>query len=518
MTKSNKFKILIISISIVVSILLCVLVTTLLINGIKHPNKNSPDNNPPSTLNPVIICEDEILIDILTDNYILNYTIDNFNNQNVTISVEDNTIATINEDYVIIPNKVGTTIITISVNCEPVVEKIITLTIKDVISDITYKFYNSDNKETNEFYVNKTYTLEIYENKITDEEVSLGYDDNFFSDFKLISKLNNCKIYSFKITNLCNTTLKYKAKYFEKDIIISSIIFPEDFNVNFSQPIINNEINLYLFNETYTALANNDNYFNNLTFSINKVENSNDEVEYNFNGDFISIVNNKITALKKGVTTLTFKSKISKIEKIYTINVLEIGIDKIIFNNNEYSLNSEINLEINSNTFNYNINFFPIYFYKSIETNLTNVTINNNLCEINETSGKIEITYNNSAIFRININLIESQQPTYYIQVQKGQTETTIIQDNNTFTITYSSGAYFSILAYIYDDLTNKVLSNQDLEFNIENQNIISNANLTNQVNSGNIFLKINSIGSTFITLSSKEYNLTYQILINIIA
>ncbi|MBE7074998.1 MAG: hypothetical protein E7376_03370 [Clostridiales bacterium] len=482
----------------------------------KRIKENTPIVPPTNIVTPTLTVPNSITIDKL-ETFKFEYTVENLGNFIVSLKVENSNIASINKDGYIIPNSVGTTNLITEINCSPKITKTTTLIILDAVTDISYNIKNIDNTLADILYVNNNYILEIDENASVNNCPTIIYDDEFVSNVNKLDSTSNTLKYQFTILNPGEFVFKYTSKYVSKTINLCAYVYPNTFEVEFLNISFNNNVgNLYLFDSNYTNEANLDGFFNNCSFSLTTIENSNENITIAIDGDCVNVNNNTITAIKEGSALITFTSQISKISKSFQINVIECTPNKIRYNNNEYNFGTTINVNYEINTeYDFIIEYLPIYSLSNfiLETSGSAIIVDNNSVKITGNSGCVYLKINNEIVFTLNI----SKLPSYKISVTLNQSESETTFQDNIFTIVYVTDCYFSLLCEIYNTDTNTKHSEQNLIAQIDNTNIVCASSGSLEVKNGILSLKANSTGTTTLILSNEELNINLTITIIVI-
>lgn len=530
MTKDGNKKKLYIILSIVLIALLAVgtFFTIKIINNINTVNPSNPSNvnnnddeNDDSSDGdfkdtfPILDTESNISIDKMSSHK-FNYLVTNLGEYSLKICIEDESIASIDNNLNITPKKIGSTRIVASINCTPQIIKYTTLTILDVVTDVSFSILNQDDTPANTIYVYNTYYLKITRNAKTNESYQIGYDDTYIEDLSLISKTENYIKYSFKVINYGEFNFKYISKYCNKNSQnIKAYIYPNNFEVSFNLPLIDNSINLYLFNNKYTKEANNDGIYNVALFNISTISNSNDNIQININNDCVILNNNQILANREGVSTITFVSTISNISKSYSINVSKVLPTAIMFNGEEKDIhgNSIINLELNTEN-DFNISIIPAYYYGdyAIEKD-DGLIIENGKIILTESEDKnILIKYDNSTILNIIVKYcsdLKISKDIYYCS-------TKYTFENDTLTVAFEKDLEIHIYIEILGQ-NNTPNKDQTLLFNIESTDIAIPTNNSYTSKNNLIKLSVLNVGKTTINIYNNDLKISTTITLVVI-
>lgn len=464
---------------------------------------------------PTLETESDILIDKMSTHK-FNYSVTNLGEYSLKIRIEDENLASIDSDLNIIPNKVGSTRIVTSINCAPKIIKYTTLTIVDVVTDVSFSILSQDDTPISTTYVYNTYYLKITKNAKVEEDFKIGYDDTYIENLSLISKTENYLKYSFKVVNYGEFNFKYISRYCDKiSQNIKSYIYPNNFEVNFNIPLSNNSINLYLFNSRYTNEANNDGFYNVALFDISTISNSNDNIQVTINNDCVILNNNQILANKEGVSTIIFTSTISNISKTYTINVFKVLPSSIMLNGEEKDMynNSIINLELNTEK-DFNISITPAYYYGNYTiVKDDGIIIKNNKIILTESSDKkVLIQYNNSTILNITIKY----SPSFKISKNIYYCSTDYTFNSNKLTVSFEYELEIFIYVEILDQ-NNTPNKDQTLLFTISNTDVAISTNSTSMSFNNLIKITALSLGTTTITIYNNDLNISTTITLDVI-
>ena len=478
---------------------------------IKETPKSDVSAEISSNENPILNVPNLISLDKL-ETYKFTYSTKYADDYDINVTVEDENIIQLDKNYNIIPNSVGITYIKVEINCNPKISKTTIVSVDDAVTDITYKFLDSDNLATNNFYVGETYYLEITENVNINLLPNIVFKSTHVSNFSFVSKHQNILLYQFKIIKNGNFSFEYSPKHSEytKYINICSYVYPYNFDVLFSNVNLqNNEINLYLFNNEYKSEANNAGFFNSFSFETKIIEGSNDVINYSISNDCVSLNNNSVTANKEGSSVLYFESLISNVKKEYVINVIKINPSFIIFNNNNYSIGETITFDLDTNIeSNFNLELFPIYSFNQINITTSNgINISNNkIIRTNSSEQTIEIYNSNTLLLKIIIPEIK----TYSIKICLNNSSTEI-KDNS---IKFNSD-FLMLYCEIIDNKTNTSINNQ-LFISINDETILQTSTGSNKVTNGYITFEILKSGKTEITIFNKTLNVSKRLIIEI--
>lgn len=453
--------------SIIISLVICGLIVASLIacflflpeNPAKPPENNPPVTPPPTPPAPTITAPENITVKLLDNSKSFEYSVTNIGEYSDSVIIENASVATL-ENNVIKPKAVGTTKIIVSVNCTPAVTKETTLTVIDCISEVNLSITNVNGVTPERYYTNTKYILKLQQNIIEDNKPFINVNNNNnlpkliannIENINYLKTENNCYYYEFNIISYGNFSFEYKGEYVSANIQNSALNYPTNFSLNFENNLLNNSnINLYLFNEDYLSDANQNNVYNKANFTIQKFENSYDEITASSsNNNIVTITDNQIIAKTEGSAQVTFKSLISNYEIKVNVTVCNINLERLIINGVSKNLNETLNVTLNLNE-EYNLNFTPSPIYS-----ICNLSVSYNENEVDFSNGKIKLLNNvtssiiyikneETTIYTINFSLASNLTLTATLLYP---TSTQII--NNTLTI--SKNVYAQIKCNISD-------------------------------------------------------------------
>lgn len=480
------------------------------------PNVGGGDEDLPETSAtlPTLTVPESVSIDKF-ETALFTYTIEDKGDYVVSVEIEDTNIASIS-NLKITPKKVGTTRVITSINTEPKIEKYTILVIEDVVTEISYNLYGLDKSIATNFYVGNEYLLIITEDAKVNNIPTIKYDDTYIENISLFQKQENILTYKFKIKSAGEFNFEYISKYCSKSTAnITSYVYPDNFDVEIlGVAPIDGVINLHLFNNEYKDIANADNYFNSFSYNIVTTLNSNDNVNVYASNDNITVESGVVSVNTRGTCTLTFESSVSKVKKEYTINIQEIALKSINFNNEEYSLNSNKSLTYEKNiSQDFKISIEPIYAYGSLTiAKNDNVSISNDKISINsEDPQNVVVNFNNAQIFFIQYSL----KPKYVISASVTYCSTTYSFSDNNLSIKYEKDAEVYLLIKLLDENDNSV-NPQPLYFEILNENIVKSTNDSNKVTNNYAKLFVLSIGTTTLKVYNQDQNITLTITVSV--
>ncbi len=482
-------------------------------DNIKDIDNHSSDGDY-ENITPTLEVENDIQFDKLTIHK-FHYTVKNLGEYSVKICIEDDSIASIDNDLNITPMQIGTTRIITSINSEPQIIKYTTLTIVDTITDVCFDILNKDETPANVIYAYNTYYLKITKNTKVEEDFKIGYDDIYIENLSLISKSENYIKYSFRVVKSGEFNFKFISKNCSKiSDNITSYNYPNNFEVSFNIPVINNSINLYLFNNNYKTEANDDGLYDVASFNISTINNSNDSILVSINNDCVILNNNQIFANKEGTSTITFKSNISNVTKTYKLIISKILPTAVIFNGTQKEIYDSlmINLEINAKK-DFYISIIPSYYYGNYTIEKDDgIIIENNNIQITENKDKnVLIRYNNNTILTITIKYC----PSFKISknIYNCSTEYTFV--NDILTVNFEEDLEIFIFVEILDQ-NNTPNKDQTLLFTISNTNVAISSNSSSMSINNTIRLNILDVGTTTITIYNNDLNISTTITINV--
>lgn len=491
-----------------------------IISNISFQNQtpiDPPTNPPEETLVPVLSVPENITIDKFTTNHKFEYTVTDLGDYEVSITIQNTNIATLNLDNYIIPAYVGTTNIITEINCEPKITKTTTLYITDAVTDINYEIKDENNQIPNKFFVGNTYTLEICENANMSNPPNLGYLNEYISEFEFVNKNDNVSTYTFKIIKAGEFSFYYNEKYCQKYIELTSYIFPTDINVTFSNITFKNNItNLYLFNNEYLDEANKDGYYHETEFYINLPTNVYDDIDFKVNGSSIIINDNKITAVNEGKSSITFTSSVSGLTKTFEFNVSIVQPTSIRLNSTTYNINDIINLDLALNIpFEFISSISPNYALGElkIETSNNIAYANNQLTLTSTETGLVKIKFNDNVLLTCNINLINN----YKVDISLYLNSNNITLENDTLKFILDDSNIILLNCRVMNTLTN-IDSDIALTIEIIDTNIITGTTSNNfiEIKNGLITLSALKTGNTKIVFSNTQYDIYYELKIEI--
>ncbi len=271
----------------------------------------------PYTINIKVTCNEEYIVSTSA------------NNDNILIT-----------DNIVTPNKVGKSIVKIDVKSASK-EVIKYVNIEVLPSSLNASFtILKDDAIPSHLFVGEEYVLQLDLSKKLIYNYDILTSENI-ENFQLISKENTKIKYKFKIENNGEIIFNFKYKDYAKTIKNTAFDYVSNINVAFSREFKNGKINLFLFNNNYVNLANNDDIFNEIGYTIiNQVNVINDYSISVENPSIVQVSNNKISAQNEGSTKLIFKANDgSNYEQSYQIDIAKVNINDLGIRNEEISLN-----------------------------------------------------------------------------------------------------------------------------------------------------------------------------------
>lgn len=544
---SNKTKIVLICVSGLIVIALAIFTALLL------TTKNKNDSVIDSEIKAVatITGPKHQTIELLDNSKTLIFTIKNkADNDEIKIFNSDDTIATISNEYKIIPHKVGTTTATISLT-ESGINYSIYLEIIDCTKTVEFELTDLNNNPIDDFYTDKYYLLHIFEDYPSNTTPQIL---SSMSDFNLLSYNSGEFIFTFKNNTPGEFSFIYNGKYFSYEEKYNVRELPTAFNVNFSADINNNYINLYLFDKNYETQANLDSVFDFAEFTIQK-SHPYDDVEINLidnENNVVYLNNNALVANSIGTCQLQFKSKISGFTLTYFINVQSINIGAISVNNTMCELGDEENITLKQNQ-EYYFEFYKLPIYSPQEIDVTynqdEISFNDNIIKlITNHSSTFLLKIDNNIIYTVNICYDDSHDEQNQNNEEQNEDPGTNTDPGNdepgsqenppeqndairheiTLESTYLCNASIdgstiaanieSAPAYLQLSIIAKeneiTLNNQLYEISIDNENICRNADAITTTNIIN--LEILSTGETNLHVFDKINNMEIVLLLSI--
>ena len=350
------------SIKKVILVVLCVVfVTSLAVVAIvllEKDNDKGEDGDFPqeNNYNIEIICDDEISLYIDEGPCNLIYTILNEENINYTVDfiVDNENIMII--DGNIIPLNVGECCLTIKVlTKDKIFKKDVKVCVLPTITNAEIVVLDDNKKEVDKVFVGESYFLKITTNQTLTQEYLLFTSENI-NNLQYINYENNILLFSFYVEFYEETKFEFLYRNYSCFCSVLCYEYIDDFSVDFSNSLVNGEIQLFLYNSVYNEQANQDGYYSFANFCVSVTDKNLNDFAVIFEGDNIAeISNNKIIAKSQGVGTLKIMANDGSnymeeyIVKISTINVQDVVVD---VNVNEIYVGETLEVLIN---------YFPVY-------------------------------------------------------------------------------------------------------------------------------------------------------------
>lgn len=483
-------------------------------NSFESEENNDDKDEDKEQIIPVLNVPESVEIDKFETDVDFEYSVKYLGNYSISIEVQDRAIATISDEK-ITPLQVGETNIITTINCNPKIEKYTSLTVLDAVTNIEYKIKNAENKIPEILFVNTTYFLEIEENAINKNTPNINYQNENILQFNFIEKQNNISRFSFEIAKFGEFNFQYINKYCNKNINLFAYNFPQEINVNFSENIYKNgKYYLYLFNEKYLSDANLDNIFNKISYEILVDNSTYDDIYYEISGDAISIENNQIFAEKIGTSSITFTSKISNISQTFTFIVQKIIPDYLTINSQKYCINSNNNLQLKINEeYDFDMQISPKYFYGELSLEHTkNIQyLDKKILLLDNNPGTITIKINDEIFCTIAISYL----PEYTFQITLEQSTGTATITENQIDISLSTSNFLVLKCLIIDTTTSKNIS-IPISITIADQTIITSTNGILELKNNYLTLKAQAKGTTKILFSNPDYDIFYELIVNV--
>ena len=311
-----KKKIILWFISTVVLGLIIGLVTYLVISN-NNTDANEEQDDEIVTVEPFLRIDDIDDLKIYNDNSPYELNIKVTCNEDFIITTKSNNDNILINKNIITPNKVGKSIVEINVKSSSK-EVIKFVNVEVLPSNISANFSILKNNEIpNNLFVGEEYILEL----------NLSKDLIYSYEIETSENINN-----LQIINKENKKIKYKD--YTKTAKYKAYNYINNIDISFSNAVENNQILLYLFNNYYKDLANNDGIFNEIKYTINK----HDDIINDFsliieNTELAEIIDNRIIAKSEGITILNvIANDGSNYKQSYQIVIEKIKIQNLSFN------------------------------------------------------------------------------------------------------------------------------------------------------------------------------------------
>ena len=487
----------------------------------------SEDDLAASLITPRIIAEQEITLELL-ETAKLDYEIQNIQNYDIIKTISNQNILTIDNQDIIHPQQIGSTIITISINCSPMVEKQIVVNIIDCVKNVEFLITDMADVPASNYYANTDYKLHIIQNMAPTSEPEIICS---MQDFALISKNDNIMIFRFNQNTAGQFGFTYNGKYINKSQSYTALARPENISVSFTniQPI-DNKIYLYLIDNSFITQANTDGFYSATTFSINKL-NEQDTIACSVAGSSISLSQNTISAKSSGVSVLTFSQKITSqitISKQIQVYVSEIDLQKVVINGTETSPFESIENTIylkSGKYYDFSFSKLPIYASKelSIDYNENLVNFENNKLKLkSENNSTIYLIYDNNIVYTL--NLVYEQETTetitYSISLNennKQYCDVTIDDNNKRIEVEMTdlpNIGYFVLKISKYIDSELSLTQDFSAEFSSLEVCYFSGKQT---IYDGNLSISVLSSGTCTITITDNDTNESFEIEVSVI-
>lgn len=512
LTKGFKLYFLCGIIALAISFVICTAITFACVNSIQPcptPETITPSTPPdsPPNLEPILTTPESISL-FVKETKTFEYSVTNLEDYTLTITISDQSVATINQDNKIVPNKVGTCKIITTINTTPNITKETTLTILDCVYEVDFVITDTNQNFLERLYTNTEYLLNINQNTLPSENPEISHTN--LSEFTLLNISNNSYIFKFKIASPGTFSIRYVGPFIEKIESHVAYELPTNYLVNFSNSFDNQSINLYLYNTQFKSEANADNIYNCTSFDIIKESEFDDVKIENYDKNIISINENKITALSEGSCTITFTSNLSKVQKTYTIFVSKVTPSSITINDQNKSLYFSESIELNVNeSYPFTVILNPIYAAHNLSFDYNSEFINfsnNQMTLVSNTTATISVLYNSNIIYSLTI------MPASQISLEINLTNTTTTANfsDNTLTATLKENCFVQLTCLAY--INNVLNSSQEFEIEIYNNKIIKHSDF--EIYNGIINLEILAVGETRIDIINTKLNKTITIFV----
>ena len=436
-------------------------------------------------------------------------------NTSVEVDVENEDIATIDDaGSKIFPHSIGETKITVSVLCDPIIKKETIVRVVDCTSEINFSLYDTNNNPITTIFLNETYILKVGHNILPNQMPNILCSTE---NLRLIQTTLTEYIFEFSTNQeLFELTYEYNGNYeltkhFETHVYSTLT----DFSVNFSDvSTTNNIINLYMFNNEKLLEANDNNIFNETTFTIEQQPNTIDDIAYNIeNQNIADVVNNKLIAKADGETTISFTSSISNVTKTYTVRVSSVYLNSLVINNSqtEFGTNANISLELNGE-YDFSFSATPTYALNNVEILYDDTAISYSNETIKLTGPENTVVYlriNNEIVYTLNITYIAPPTITHEINVQTTYNCDAELNSNSLTITNVQTGAQMQISCFAYENNVKQL--SQEFTATFSN----GTCTLLEPVTNGNITFGIMNTGTC--TLTINDINNNVEILLNII-
>ena len=221
-------------------------------------------------------------------------------------------------------------------------------------------------------------------------------------------------------------------------------------------------------------------------------------------------------AVNTGKSSITFTSNISGISKTFEFIIKTIDPNSVVLNSINYNIGDLVNMNLKLNTLtNFSVSIFPCYAYgEIIYESSNNITIANNSILLKSPNNEsVYINFNNKTILTCNINFISS----FKVEISLGLHENNISLSGDNLLIKLCDQNIFVLICNVFNTTTNQI-ENVDLNIKILDTNIISGTTSTDyvEIKNGSLTLIALKNGTTKIIFSNNEYNINYELIIEI--
>ena len=493
--------------------------------SIKNNSGNDNNDNSPSQTPATIICDDEISVELLGCKK-LEYTVTGNQTYSVTISVADELVATIDDEYYIHPNQIGTTSILISVNSMPKVTKNVTLKVIDCVSTVDFLITDTLGVTPQNYYTNTQYLLHISQNTkpLNTPQILCS-----MSEFSLISKNDTEYIFGFYLSDVGDFSFSYVGDYVNLTKHYNCLELPQSIDVAFNNvEITNNKINLYLFDSTCIELANEDGVYNQTSFNIIKL-NTNDVINVSITGDCVNVSENVILAKSVGTAYLNFEQIITsnyRLFKTIQISVNEIDLAGLMIDEEQLVVGYSCTKEIDSLE---NIDFafskYPAYALYDLIIDFDDCVTKyeNGKLFVSGLAGFVYLKYKNEIVYTMQIVLKEAPQPdeiTYLLSIDQNyllNCNATVESDNRTISVNLTNGDVIHIFSVLVETFTNGTKNSvQNFEASFEDESICCHSG-DHFMLDGVLNVEVLKTGTCIVTICDIETGNNFEITINIV-
>lgn len=440
----------------------------------------------------------------------LNFTIStNAENYQTNILFDNSIMLIENKIY---PQVVGETTLTIvATTNQNTYTKTVTIIVLDIVDNVEFYCYDISGNLVDKIFAKNYYKLKIIANKNIIDIYQINTTENI-NNFTFNNKNNNVLEFSFYVKECSSTQFNFIYRKYSKTFNIPCYSYIDNFNINFKNSYFNNQINLYLFNENYTILANNNNFFNNCEFSINLSNLCLNSYQIiSTNSQVAKIENNKIIAVNEGECELKIiATDGSGYCETYIIKVNKILIESL------YPQSKEVDLLVGE-SYELIYNYLPIYALADISISYSSdLIVNDNTITANK-AGKYTLVITDK---------LSNKKSTIVFNVTALKTYRYEIQFNENFLQSYGAIFNNNILQFTTSETVTIPFSYNivgDSEYTQDITTLVSiksNPNLDTNVSvvSNAIMITLNGKGEFYVTLSLKyntDITYTFKIIIN---